>query len=451
MGDPDPGVRTVAATYLGIIQDGADAVRPDRGLDGSGGGRAPRAAAALGSFGADAARHPRAAEGGGDKDPDVAREAGVAIVKLQRTPARNSRAARRPALEQAPRVATKSSAVPAARRPAPDPGRPPPFPPNRAVSCFRTAALSSAASGARATTTADGAGRRRGLRHGRARRNGATQSSSGRSRPSPRARRRRRSAAARLGAAGQRRGLEGRQPRLRVLELPLRVLDVRLQPLDPGRQVRRAAPTAGGRSTPPRPAAAIAAQRAHAAEELDAGAAPEPFGPGDRNHADRAGARHVRAAARGEVEVLHVDQPQPAGRGPAPSAAEASRPRRRRRTDRRPAGLPRRSGSPRPRRGRCRQPTGRGQIDGRRRGAEVEALGARASDPVERRRQHVLPGVLLHVIEAPRPVDPPADRSPRRRSRRPRAGRAVVVDRRRRRRPRRRAVPVSNGCPPEVG
>ena len=30
---------------------------------------------------------------------------------------------------------------------------------------------------------------------------------------------------------------------------------------------------------------------------------------------------------------------------------------------------------------------------------------------VERRRQHVLPGVLLHVIEAPRPVDDAVDAS----------------------------------------
>ena len=37
--------------------------------------------------------------------------------------------------------------------------------------------------------------------------------------------------------------------------------------------------------------------------------------------------------------------------------------------------------------------------------AQVEALGPRLAHAVERRRQHVLAGVLLHVIEAPRPVD----------------------------------------------
>ena len=39
------------------------------------------------------------------------------------------------------------------------------------------------------------------------------------------------------------------------------------------------------------------------------------------------------------------------------------------------------------------------------RGAEVKADGSGAEEPVERRRQHVLAAVLLHVIEAPRPVD----------------------------------------------
>ena len=39
----------------------------------------------------------------------------------------------------------------------------------------------------------------------------------------------------------------------------------------------------------------------------------------------------------------------------------------------------------------------------------MEAFGADAEQPIERRRQHVLAGVLLHVIEAPRPVDLAAD------------------------------------------
>jgi hypothetical protein len=35
----------------------------------------------------------------------------------------------------------------------------------------------------------------------------------------------------------------------------------------------------------------------------------------------------------------------------------------------------------------------------------VEALGADTEQPIESRRQHVLTGVLLHVIESARPVD----------------------------------------------
>ena len=49
-------------------------------------------------------------------------------------------------------------------------------------------------------------------------------------------------------------------------------------------------------------------------------------------------------------------------------------------------------------------------VDDRR--AEVEALGAHAKQAIERRRQHVLPRVLLHVIEPPRPVDGAATTSP---------------------------------------
>ena len=40
------------------------------------------------------------------------------------------------------------------------------------------------------------------------------------------------------------------------------------------------------------------------------------------------------------------------------------------------------------------------KVDGRAVGAEVEALGARLQQRVERGREHVLAGVLLHVVEA---------------------------------------------------
>jgi hypothetical protein len=46
-------------------------------------------------------------------------------------------------------------------------------------------------------------------------------------------------------------------------------------------------------------------------------------------------------------------------------------------------------------------------IDRARVGAEMEALRPVREQPVERRRQHVLARVLLHVIEAPGPVDVP--------------------------------------------
>jgi HEAT repeat protein len=84
--DADPGVRTVAVTYLGIIHEGgADAVNAlvmalkDPAVDVR-----RSAATAIGSFGADAATAvPALRKAAGDSDPEVAREAGVSLVKLQ--------------------------------------------------------------------------------------------------------------------------------------------------------------------------------------------------------------------------------------------------------------------------------------------------------------------------------------------------------------------------------
>ena len=42
-------------------------------------------------------------------------------------------------------------------------------------------------------------------------------------------------------------------------------------------------------------------------------------------------------------------------------------------------------------------------------GAEMEAHSPRTEQPIERGRQHVLAGVLLHVVEAARPVDDAVD------------------------------------------
>lgn len=86
MKDADAGVRTVAATYLGIIQDGGrDAVRAlMEGLQDPEADVRRTSAAALGSFGADALLAvPALRKAAGDKDPDVAREASVTLVKLQ--------------------------------------------------------------------------------------------------------------------------------------------------------------------------------------------------------------------------------------------------------------------------------------------------------------------------------------------------------------------------------
>lgn len=86
LADPDPGVRVVAATYLGIIQEEASSVVPaliETLHDETPEVRAA-AATALGSFEADARQAiPALKKAAGDRDPDVAREAGLALVKLQ--------------------------------------------------------------------------------------------------------------------------------------------------------------------------------------------------------------------------------------------------------------------------------------------------------------------------------------------------------------------------------
>jgi len=84
--DADAGVRTVAATYLGIIHEGgADAVKAlMEGLKDPEADVRRAAATALGSFAADAEPAvPALRKAAGDADPDVAREAGVTLVKLQ--------------------------------------------------------------------------------------------------------------------------------------------------------------------------------------------------------------------------------------------------------------------------------------------------------------------------------------------------------------------------------
>ena len=86
MQDTDAGVRTVGATYLGIIQDGGrDAVDAlIEGLKDPDAAVRRTSAEALASFGAEAAPAvPALRKAAVDKDPEVAREAGVTLVKLQ--------------------------------------------------------------------------------------------------------------------------------------------------------------------------------------------------------------------------------------------------------------------------------------------------------------------------------------------------------------------------------
>ena len=86
MADGDPGVRAVAATYIGIIHEGAEASVPAliAALDDPAIEVRRAAATALGSFG-EAAEPARSAlrKAAADADPDLAREAGRSLIKIQ--------------------------------------------------------------------------------------------------------------------------------------------------------------------------------------------------------------------------------------------------------------------------------------------------------------------------------------------------------------------------------
>lgn len=86
LADEDAGVRVVAATYLGILTDNADAAVPAliAALRDEHPEVRAAAATALGSFGeAGADAIPALRRAAGDRDEDVSREAGLALVKLQ--------------------------------------------------------------------------------------------------------------------------------------------------------------------------------------------------------------------------------------------------------------------------------------------------------------------------------------------------------------------------------
>jgi len=161
------------------------------------------------------------------------------------------------------------------------------------------------------------------------------------------------------------------------------------------------------------------AQAAHvpecatAADERHTQAALEPFSAGDGNHADDAGARDVRAAARRQVAIRDLDDAQRAralrflaqrqrGRLGVADVADGDGP-----------VIP--DHLVRPALGR-RNGLGSDlaiEVDRRGLGTQVETHGARAVQRLECGRQHVLPRVLLHVIEASIAIDGPVHRAAR--------------------------------------
>jgi HEAT repeat protein len=83
--DPDPGVRVVAATYLGILNQTPATSVPllTDGLDDEDLEVRTACATALGSFGSDARKAlPALKKAAADTDPDLAREAGRSMVRI---------------------------------------------------------------------------------------------------------------------------------------------------------------------------------------------------------------------------------------------------------------------------------------------------------------------------------------------------------------------------------
>jgi HEAT repeat protein len=89
LADPEPGVRIVSATYLGIIHEDSAQVVPAlmETLEDEEADVRTASAGALGAFGPEAgAAVPALRKAVGDPDENVAREAGVALVKLSKQP-----------------------------------------------------------------------------------------------------------------------------------------------------------------------------------------------------------------------------------------------------------------------------------------------------------------------------------------------------------------------------
>ena len=81
----------------------------------------------------------------------------------------------------------------------------------------------------------------------------------------------------------------------------------------------------------------------------------------------------------------------------------------------------------------------------------MEADGVQAEELLEHGGEQVLPGVLLHVIEAARPIDFARHLAVRRERRRQAVRDAILFVHHVDHRHARRSTPTSNGCPPEDG
>ena len=192
-------------------------------------------------------------------------------------------------------------------------GLPPPLPPNVATSALSVAPASIGADAPRATTTSAGDVRLKRASTAVVSAAAAAAASAFRpaaSQPSSASTTTTRSARA-LAARRRARGLRARPAAPAAAQRALRCL------LRRSAAARWSHASSGGVTDSCRVAAVRtsrqsrnARQRAAAAEELDASAAAKLLPAADRDDADRAGARDVRAAARRQVEVRDLDQPQ---------------------------------------------------------------------------------------------------------------------------------------------
>jgi hypothetical protein len=150
--------------------------------------------------------------------------------------------------------------------------------------------------------------------------------------------------------------------------------------------------------------------RPAAAHECDPRSAAKTLGRGYCDDADLSRARDVRAPARGQIEIGHLDEPQ----GPAANRLLPQRQLRRffgrHHANRDRSIVPYDAvrvvhGTLDVGAAHLSREIDRGRIT-----AHVKAHGAVLEQPIERRRKHMLASVLLHVIESAHPVDIAAHR-----------------------------------------